>query len=63
MGTWYKISRRTEETECDECGYPLYIGDRAYMAPDGYVYCSRACQNDAERRRRKDRKNGRRREE
>ena len=42
----YTINDRTEETECDYCGYPLYIGDNAILA-DGDricgIYCSETC--------------------
>lgn len=42
--TKYRITKRIEETECDECGYPLFTDDTAYMSDDErHVYCSKAC--------------------
>lgn len=46
----YVIQRRDEETECDQCSAPLYVGDRAYY-PVGTdqrdvgltVFCSTGC--------------------
>ncbi len=41
----YTIHDMTEETFCDWCGRPLYIGDRAYLTTDeNAVFCC-----DAER--------------
>ena len=39
----YTIRDRSEETQCDQCGYPLYVGDAAYMSADGYVFCTKSC--------------------
>ena len=40
----YTISNRTEETECEVCGYPLYVKDTAIMDLDtSLVYCSTVC--------------------
>ena len=42
----YTINDKTEITECDYCGYPLYIGDNAIVV-DGDricgIYCSDTC--------------------
>lgn len=44
--TRYTIQDHTEETSCDWCGCPLYVGDRAYPNADEIaVFCC-----DAERR-------------
>jgi hypothetical protein len=40
----YTIKDRSEESECQYCGYPLYVGDRAMEHNDG-VYCSKTCAN------------------
>ena len=37
--TRYTIASRQEETACDECGYPIYVGDPAYETPAGFVVC------------------------
>lgn len=41
----YVIAALSEETECDECGYPLYVGDDAYVMKedDGRTFCTRSC--------------------
>lgn len=33
----------TEETGCETCGMPLYLGDRALMVENGDVFCGSAC--------------------
>jgi hypothetical protein len=38
----YVIGRPIEETLCDWCGAPLYVGDVAIETDRG-IYCSRAC--------------------
>ena len=38
----YVIGRPIEETECDWCGAPLYVGDTAIETSCG-IYCSRVC--------------------
>lgn len=39
-----RIKRRVEETYCDWCGGPLYVGDRVlYNLHRGDAYCSRHC--------------------
>lgn len=40
----YIIRRWQDETQCDWCGYPLYIGDVAYMDTSNKVYCGKKCQ-------------------
>ncbi len=41
--TRYTIHDITEETSCDWCGCPLYIGDRAYPTTDeNAVFCCAA---------------------
>ncbi len=37
--TRYTIASRHEETACDDCGYPLCVGDAASENPAGYVVC------------------------
>lgn len=39
---YFTVANATEETQCPQCGWPAYVGDRAYVAPDG-TYCSSAC--------------------
>ena len=40
----YKIGTRAEETDCECCGYPLYVKDEAVMDLDtSLVYCSTVC--------------------
>ena len=42
----YEVHGIAEETECEECGWPIYSGDLAYYDnedPMGPVFCSRAC--------------------
>lgn len=39
----YTIHDATEETDCDCCGYPLYVGDKALESVDGKVFCSEQC--------------------
>ena len=36
-----------EETGCDTCGCPLYLGDRAIMLESGDVFCGDACMEQA----------------
>jgi len=38
----YEIRHSTEETDCDWCGMPLYVGDTAWEQA-GRAYCSRHC--------------------
>ena len=38
----YVIRRHGEETTCEWCGFPLYVGDRALQAGD-WIYCGRTC--------------------
>ena len=37
------IRHHLEETSCEECGMPLYVGDSCYFTEDGRDFCSRAC--------------------
>lgn len=37
-----RIRSRSEETACDSCGYPLYVGDRVVFRFD-LAFCSSAC--------------------
>ena len=30
-------------TECQQCGYPFDVGDRAYGIPSGEQFCSDLC--------------------
>ena len=40
----YTIKNRAEETECETCGYPLYVSDQVVMDLDtSLVYCSAVC--------------------
>ena len=45
---FYTIGNASEETGCAQCGYPLYIGDRALEAGDGDIYCGKRCEENAE---------------
>jgi len=38
----YTVERPDEETPCDWCGAPLYVGDAAFETTRG-IYCSREC--------------------
>ena len=40
--TPYRIRSTAEETSCDWCGFPLYVGDSATLKADS-VFCSPAC--------------------
>lgn len=44
-GRWYRIADRREETECQWCGEPLEVGDRAYEVFEGWIgaFCARIC--------------------
>lgn len=44
-----KIQRRNEECQCDQCGYPMYIGDTVVYRDD-YPYCSNGCARAADER-------------
>jgi hypothetical protein len=47
----YTIADRTEETDCNNCGWPLYVGDTAYSDEgEQHVFCSRACQQQRHNR-------------
>jgi hypothetical protein len=38
---------KSEETECEWCGWPLYAGEIAlYTSGDERVYCCRCCAED-----------------
>ena len=40
----YIVLNKSEETECDYCGYPLFVDDTAIMDYDTLkVYCSETC--------------------
>ena len=39
----YRIHDHTEETDCEYCGRPLYVGDRAVEDSRGMVFCSDTC--------------------
>ena len=38
----YAIRRRAEETTCEWCGFPLYVGDSALESADR-IFCSSGC--------------------
>jgi hypothetical protein len=38
----YRIKREIEETECEQCGCPLGIGDTVFL-DDPDAFCSRGC--------------------
>jgi hypothetical protein len=43
-GRWFRIRTPNEETQCPECGYPLYVGDRAFENRGAQaILCSPAC--------------------
>ncbi len=45
----YTIYNRLEETQCNNCGCPLYTDDKAYQSEDtGDVYCSKKCAAESE---------------
>lgn len=46
--TKYTIRDYAEETACEQCGYPLYPGDIAYLASSGSTYCSKVCAGKGE---------------
>lgn len=49
---WYVVRRPDEEVQCDHCGYPLYVGDRAVEDDRmNRVYCSEKCSERARCRR------------
>lgn len=45
----YVIASYEEETECDWCGEPLFVGDSAVMPKSGRVYCCSSCLERGER--------------
>lgn len=45
----YRIYHHSEETACDECGCPLYVGDRVHTSNDD-AFCSGVCRESWERR-------------
>jgi len=46
----YEITRYTEETACDNCGCPLYVGDTVHLSDDeARAYCSNFCARAGER--------------
>ena len=38
----YVIRHHSEETDCDWCGFPLYVGDSALESADR-IFCSSGC--------------------
>lgn len=42
MTIFETITHHTQETSCDHCGCPLYVGDQAIFTDEG-VFCSRRC--------------------
>lgn len=41
----YEIKSYKQETSCDWCGYPFYVGDYAYLDENtNRVYCGEKCQ-------------------
>lgn len=38
----YVIRRHDEETTCEWCGFPLYVGDSALESADR-IFCSSGC--------------------
>ena len=52
MSRNYRITRPDEETECENCGCPLYVGDNAYPGPfQARIYCGNDCRTTGELRR------------
>lgn len=39
----YRIARPDEETGCEWCGYPLYVGNSAIMTARENVVCGSGC--------------------
>lgn len=45
----YEIRHHSEESYCQNCGSPLYVGDTIYRSrASDIAYCSTRCFNDAE---------------
>lgn len=43
-GRWFRIRTASEETQCPECGWPLYVGDRAFEHDTTHtILCSPSC--------------------
>ena len=38
--TRYTISCPEEESQCEQCGFPIFIGDRAVESDTGRIACS-----------------------
>jgi hypothetical protein len=44
-----RIKHHADESACDHCGAPIYVGDFAtYADATGGVYCGRACAQEGE---------------
>lgn len=44
----YVVGDTTEECDCEQCGYPLFVGETVYTNVAGETYCSAACRTKAE---------------
>ena len=51
----YVVHDRTEETECETCGWPMFVGDTVWMTADGHVGCSAEHARAASARRKENR--------
>lgn len=47
--TPYRIRSAAEETSCEWCGFPLYVGDSA-IELDDRIYCGRSCATEHRQR-------------
>jgi hypothetical protein len=46
----YLIRHHSEETDCDQCGCPLYVADTVYTSDDD-CFCSQSCRDRWDSRR------------
>lgn len=45
----YIIYSRLEQTDCCNCGYGLYVDDKAYQSQDSNnLYCTKQCAAESE---------------
>jgi len=39
----YTVLRGNEECQCEQCGFPMYVGDRVYTTKHEQVACGSGC--------------------